>query len=108
MAHGLWRTGLVAVWHVGDLPRAGIEPVSSTLAGRFLTTYTTREAPSLQFFRAPRDCEFRLQIHIGALLLLLQILRGDIFHFFHSLPRFETGNLPLVSTRRVFTLGVPV
>ena len=82
--------------------------MSPTLAGRFLTAYTTREAPSLQFFRAPRDCEFRLQIHIGTLVLLLQILWGDIFHLFHSLPRSETGNLPLVSTRRVFTLRVPI
>ena len=36
-AQQLWRTGLV-VRGTWDLPRPGIEPMSSALAGRFLTT----------------------------------------------------------------------
>ena len=37
---------LCSMW---DLPRSGIEPVSSALAGRFFTTRATREAPLFCF-----------------------------------------------------------
>ena len=40
----MWHTGLVAPRHVENLPGPGIEPVSHTLAGGFLTTLSPRKS----------------------------------------------------------------
>ena len=47
VSSGVWYRGLAALRHVG-FPRLGVEPVSSTLAGRFLTTGPS--VKSLDFF----------------------------------------------------------
>ena len=41
--------GLVAPWHVGGLPRPGVEPVSPVLAGGFLTTGALAKSRDFNF-----------------------------------------------------------
>ena len=47
-----WRTGLVALWHVGS-PRSRVEPVSPASAGGFFTTEPPGRPPglSLEFYK---------------------------------------------------------
>ena len=49
VAHGLWCTSLAALHHMKSF-RSGIKPVSSALAGGFLTTGPPGKSPSIPFF----------------------------------------------------------
>ena len=57
--HGLWGAWVTVVMARGhvNLPGAGITPMSSALAGRFLITETTREALHL--------CPFNYSLYIS-------------------------------------------
>ena len=45
-----WPTGLIALWHVWDLPGPGIEPVSPALAGGLLSTMPLGKSIPFLFF----------------------------------------------------------